>query len=250
MSKAAAKPRAGMLWAFAIIMLALTALFVTLGVWQLQRLAEKETLIARVADRMSLSPVPFPPAAQWAAIDALDYDYLPLSVEGSFEPDATVLVFTSLGEPVGQYGGTGYWMMTPFKPTSGGTVFVNRGFVPDDQLDAVPAPPTGNVTIAGVGRRPEIVNAFTPAADLAKRIEWVRDPERLAQFLPGDAGQIAPITLDLPAAGRGVLPQGGETVVAFPNNHLGYAITWFGFALITPIMLVIWLRRQRVPKPQ
>jgi surfeit locus 1 family protein len=28
----------------------------------------------------------------------------------------------------------------------------------------------------------------------------------------------------------GGLPQGGETVVDFPNNHLGYAITWFGLA--------------------
>ena len=47
----------------------------------------------------------------------------------------------------------------------------------------------------------------------------------------------------------GTLPQGGETVVEFPNNHLGYAITWFGFALIAPILLVFWLRRTRRPRP-
>ncbi|HTN61521.1 MAG TPA: SURF1 family cytochrome oxidase biogenesis protein [Devosia sp.] len=47
----------------------------------------------------------------------------------------------------------------------------------------------------------------------------------------------------------GVLPQGGETIVAFPNNHFGYALTWFGFAIITPIMLGFWLWRQRRVKP-
>ena len=41
------------------------------------------------------------------------------------------------------------------------------------------------------------------------------------------------------------LPQGGETVIEFPNNHLGYAITWFGFAILTPILLAFWISRQR-----
>ena len=34
-------------------------------------------------------------------------------------------------------------------------------------------------------------------------------------------------------------------MISFPNNHLGYAMTWYGFAIITPIMLAVWLRRQR-----
>ena len=33
------------------------------------------------------------------------------------------------------------------------------------------------------------------------------------------------------APGPGVLPQGGESRLVFPNNHLGYALTWFGLAL-------------------
>jgi surfeit locus 1 family protein len=56
-----------------------------------------------------------------------------------------------------------------------------------------------------------------------------------------------PLTVDLPASAPGALPQGGETVVDFPNNHLGYAFTWFGFALLTPSLLAYWIWRQLRP---
>jgi surfeit locus 1 family protein len=63
-----------------------------------------------------------------------------------------------------------------------------------------------------------------------------------------DLTPLAPIFVDLPAGEAGALPQGGETVLTFTNNHLGYAITWFGFALITPILLLVWLLAQRRPR--
>jgi surfeit locus 1 family protein len=88
---------------------------------------------------------------------------------------------------------------------------------------------------------------FTPAADRAHHIDWVRDPARLAA-LDGLGDPVLPLTIDLPAGPPGALPQGGETTVDFPNNHLGYAITWFGFALITPALLGFWMWRQLRPK--
>jgi surfeit locus 1 family protein len=58
---------------------------------------------------------------------------------------------------------------------------------------------------------------------------------------------VAPLYVDLPAGPAGALPQGGETVVDFPNNHLGYAITWFGFAILTPLLLAGWIYKQFRP---
>ncbi len=57
---------------------------------------------------------------------------------------------------------------------------------------------------------------------------------------------MAPVYIDLPAGPEGGLPQGGETVIEFPNNHLGYAMTWYGFALLVPFLLFFWVRRQQV----
>lgn len=237
-------------WAFIVLMLGLTSLFALLGSWQLQRLAEKEALIATVAVRLDDPPAPLPSTAGWAALDGATIDYLPVAATGHYLESSTVLVFTSLGSARGTYSGPGYWVLTPFALETGGTLFVNRGFIPqeaaEDRAALEPESLEAALTVEGVGRRAEHAGAFTPVPDIANGIEWVRDPVRLAA-LAGIEGPVAPFYLDLPAGPAGELPQGGETVVEFPNNHLGYAYTWFGFALITPILLFFWVRRQRRP---
>jgi surfeit locus 1 family protein len=239
-------------WTFIALMVGLTGLFVTLGVWQAQRLAEKEALIANVAARMSQPPAPIPPVAEWVGFDAEVYDYRPVTITGQFLHKQAVLVFTSLPSGSGAASGPGYWVMTPFALTAGGAVFVNRGFVPQQlasqYADDVTGP-QGVQSLTGIGRRSEATGGFTPSPDIANRIEWVRDVTRLQAFADPALGPYLPITVDLPAGPPGALPQGGGTVVEFPNNHLGYAITWFGFALITPALLLFWALRQRRQQP-
>jgi surfeit locus 1 family protein len=236
-------------WGFIAFMLVLMALFIALGTWQLERLGEKEQLIANVTARFDETPTPFPIHTDWQALEAGGYDYRPVNLTGTYRPQGTVLVFTSLGEPRGKFSGPGYWVMTPFELATGGTVFVNRGFVPEASGSAFAqggSLDTGLVSIAGVVRDPEAVGSFTPAPDLARHVEWVRNPPRLAA-MAGDLRQpVAPVYIDLPAGPPGALPQGGETVVEFPNNHLGYAITWYSFALLVPFLLFFWIRRQQV----
>jgi surfeit locus 1 family protein len=88
---------------------------------------------------------------------------------------------------------------------------------------------------------------MTPEPDTSNRIEWVRNVERLSRMVDPGLAPIAPFYIDLPAGPTGQLPQGGETVVEFPNNHLGYAFTWYGFAIVAVVMLGFWLWRQRHP---
>jgi surfeit locus 1 family protein len=236
-----------MSWVFALVMLALTGLFLELGKWQLDRLAWKEGLIAQAATNMKLPPTPLPPASQWPSLDPQTFQYRPVTVTGHYLPDEEVRVFYGLSEEAkGAYSGAGSWLMTPFAIDGGGTVFVDRGFVPQN-LPAgavVAAPPAGTLSISGVAVASEEPDFFTPAPDKASRMDWVRNTGRLATMLPPSSAPIAPVYIDLPAGPRGALPQGGETDVTFPNNHLGYAYTWFGFALTTLIMLAEWVRRQ------
>ena len=236
-------------WAFIGFMLALMALFIALGTWQVERLGEKERLIADVAARANLPPEAVPAAGEWAALDPDAVDFRAVTLAGRYVPSGTVLVFTSLSEQHGAFSGPGYWVLTPFELEAGGTVFVNRGFIRDSDASAfasgqgVTAEPT---TLTGTLRRAEAIGAFTPATDMAKRVEWVRNPARLAT-LAGDLPQpVAPFYVDLPAGAPRSLPQGGETVMEFPNNHLGYAATWYGFAVLVPFLLWFWVRRQRV----
>jgi surfeit locus 1 family protein len=240
-------------WGFIALMLALTGLFVALGLWQVQRLGEKEALIATVDTRLDAEPIALPPATEWVGFDPEVYDFRPVTVTGTFIGDQSVLVFTSLDQARGQYSGPGYWVMTPLALETGGTIFINRGFVPERLAEAFAAgggAPAGVVTLIGIGRKSEEASAFTPAADPQRRIEWVRNTARLAAMVDQSLSPIADIYIDLPAGEAGALPQGGETRVEFPNNHFGYALTWFGFALLTPIMLLVWIWRQRPAKVQ
>lgn len=229
-----------MRWSFVALMLALTAVFGVLGSWQVQRLGEKEALVAAVEAGLASPPAPLEAAAE----------YRPVSIAGSYLPGTTVLVFTSLGDAKGTYGGPGYWVLTALALDGGGSVFINRGFVPQGrETGFLGDVPVGPQQLTGLARSSEAVTAFTPEPRRDSRIDWVRTPERLATFAAEPLPQpLSSFTIDLPAGAPGELPQGGETVLAFPNNHLGYAITWFGFALLTPVLLAYWLLRQRQGK--
>jgi surfeit locus 1 family protein len=251
-SRIAAPPPRRRWWniAFVVLMLGLTGAFLWLGTWQLQRLAEKEALMATVAARMDSAPMQLPPAAEWDYVGWERFDYQPVSLTGSFRHEATVLVFTSLAAGSRRYSGPGYWVMTPFELEAGGTVFINRGFVPEASRTAFVdggTGPTGEVTLVGIARLSEQAGSFTPDPDPGRGIDWIRDVDRLA-LQARAMSPLARIFVDLPAGEAGALPQGGETVLTFTNNHLGYAITWFGFAAITPVLLLAWLLAQRRPR--
>lgn len=243
--------RGARFWIFVAFMLVLMALFALLGTWQIERLGEKDRLIADVAARASEAPTSLPAVAEWPSADFEPYDYRPVTLTGRYVPSQSVLVFTALSEPRGAARGPGDWVLTPFRLSSGGVVFVNRGFVPQE---SAPAFLDGKdlsgdeVTITGVARLGEAVGAFTPAPDTGRRTDWVRDPERLKRLATVD-DIVAPVYVDLPAGPPGALPQGGETVMEFPNNHLGYAVTWYGFAALVPPLLWLWIRRQRRSGP-
>jgi surfeit locus 1 family protein len=141
--------------------------------------------------------------------------------------------------------------MTPFRLAGGGVVWIDRGYIPEsavpDYAESTDVS-TEQQTLAGIALPAEVAGPFTPAPDAAHRIDWTRDPARLAKMLDPALAPVAPIYVDLPADPSRVLPQGGETEVDFPNNHFGYALTWFGFAIITPVLLAYWVVRQLRPK--
>jgi surfeit locus 1 family protein len=241
-------PRPIMTAVFAVLMLLLAAVCVWLGTWQMQRLAEKEALIAAVDDRLGAVPVAVPSAEQWSTLDLQSLNYRPVTLTGAFRYNQTVTVFTSLGDARGPASGPGYWVVTPFVLAHGGTVFVNRGFVPAEFQETAVTDSEGDesqVTVTGLLRPSEEAGFMTPEPDSSNRIDWVRDTARLAAMVDPALAPIAPFYVDLPAGPPGELPQGGETVVEFPNNHLGYAYTWYGFAVVAVVMLGFWLWRER-----
>lgn len=228
-----------------------TVVLCGLGTWQLQRLAWKQNLVAMVEARSQAPAVPLPPEADWPALTRDNDEYRKVTLAGRFDHAHEVQVFTSLQDDRFQVSGPGWWVMTPLVLDDGAIVFVNRGFVPYDFRDPqtrAAGQPQGEVEITGLLRLPEVGNIFTPDNQPGSRTWYVRDPQAIAAA--EGLARVAPFFVDADATPNpGGLPQGGATRVAFRNDHLGYAITWFGLAasLIGVYLAWAWsqIRRAR-----
>lgn len=163
-------------WLFTGLMLVLAGTCVFLGHWQMERLAEKEALIAAVDQRLDGQPVPAPPAQDWAELDLDAWNFQPVTLTGAYRYTQTVTVFTSLSEARGSFSGPGYWVVTPFELSEGGTVFVNRGFVPEQFQEAAAmgdlhGDDPGVVTVTGLLRPGEKAGFMIPEPNMSDRVE-------------------------------------------------------------------------------
>jgi surfeit locus 1 family protein len=202
-----------------------------LGLWQLQRLAWKEGLLAQIAARRDAPPAPPPPRSEWAGLKPDDYDYRPVVLRGIFDHSKESALFRASATGAAG-GGAGYEIVTPLRLDEGGVVFVNRGFVPAEKQDPSSRPQgqvAGEVVVVGLMRRPESRNLFTPPDEPDHNLWFTRDPAALAAHW--GLSDAAPFSVDADATPNPAgWPKGGATVMTIPNNHLSYALTWFALA--------------------
>ncbi len=217
--------------------------FVALGTWQVQRRAWKLDLIARVDARVHAPPVAAPDPREWPQVSTKTHEYLHVRASGTLLNDAATAVkaLTELG--------SGYWILTPLRTSEGSIILINRGFVAEPPAGHVPtehakAAPT---TITGLLRMSEPGGALLRRNDPAANRWYSRDVEAIA--LARGIAPVAPYFIDAdrsssPDEGADS-PIGGLTVIAFPNNHLLYSITWYALALMIPVSLLLALRDAR-----
>jgi len=201
----------------------LFAILIGLGVWQIERLHWKLGLIAQVTNRLSLPPLPLDRAL--ALGEAAQYRRVALT--GRFENEKESYVYGT-----GPDGGPVYHVLTPFVTGDGRTLIVDRGIVPGELRD-----PSTRLSgrlmderrVVGVWRTPDGRGPFTPAPDAAHRIFYSVDVAGIAAAT--GVKLAAPVVVEADATPNpGGWPKGGQTKVAFRNEHLQYAITWFALA--------------------
>lgn len=224
-------------------------LFLVLGMWQMERLNWKNQLIDSANERLVADRIDLPATTTWGKMDVEAFDFQKVRLTGQFLECCEARVFISLPKKQGRYAGPGYWIVTPFQLTQGGTVFINRGFAPQEltlpKAKYAPAP-TGQLTLEGYVRRPERVGSATLEPDLAKFVDWVINPERLTEILFPKLENIAPFYVNLSGPAMDDLPQmPDDAALNFTNRHLEYALTWFALAALMPILAIFWLIRTR-----
>lgn len=223
-----------------------------LGIWQLERKAWKEELIARLTERLSDAPANLPPRESWSRLRADDREFRRVTFPGEFLHDQEALVYAPGSAFRPDASGVGYWVFTPARLPGGSLVVVNRGFVPEGRQEARARPQgqlPGVLDITGAMRWPERRGQFTPADNPQRNLWFVRDPVAIAQAKGW--GTVAPFYIEQEAPpAPGGLPRAGKLQVNLANNHLQYALTWFGLAAALSVVFILWAIKQRRQRSQ
>lgn len=210
----------------------LVALLVGLGIWQLHRLAWKLAILAeiRAAEArpgISLADHPGP--------------YAKVSVTGRLQPKLAALYGDQV-ETTKQGLVEGGQLIVPLARGAAPAILVDLGWIPLSDRHAASFP-RGLTSLAGYLRPPDRPGLLSAPDDLAGRRFYTLDPARIGAAL--GLPSVAPFTLIV--LGRrepGVYPMPAEHLPHPPNNHLEYALTWFGLAAVVVFEFGFWARQR------
>lgn len=218
------------------------AILIVLGVWQLDRKVWKENLIETLNTRLAQSPEKLLPSTNWRELTQANDEFRRVTFSASFLAGTEGLVYTSGSAFRPDVQGVGYWVFSPARLVDGSIVVVNRGFIPFDRKDLVTQAngSSGIVQITGVMRWPERQSMFIPSDDPKSNVWYARDVNAMVMAKHWEAP--APFYIDQESPPPpGGWPKPGKLQVILSNNHLQYAVTWFGLALALAGVYGFWL---------
>ncbi len=203
-----------------------TAILLSLGTWQVQRLAWKEGVLVEIEARIGGDPVVLP-----VGTDPEADRYMPVEAEGVLTGEGLRVLAS-----VKQIGAV--HRIVGVLETGERRVLADLGYV--RVLDGEGEVPTGPVTLTGNLHWPDEVDGWTPEPDAETGLWFARDVPAMAAALGTEPVLVVARTTSLD--GITPLPVGTEGI---PNDHLQYAITWFSLALVWVGMTVFLLWRIR-----
>jgi surfeit locus 1 family protein len=206
---------------------------VSLGVWQVQRLQWKEAMLARIAALQGAPPEPLSVVlnrlgeAGRPEIGEVDFVRVQTACP-TLQQTPTLRLYAVLGGVMGRRLITA----CPIQAGRFRTLLVDRGFVPDETpiTGGAARGPALDAPVIGILRTPQQPGWLTPASDPVKNDWRARSIPAMAQALDAPAPAPVFLMLETPRPQSGV-PMPAAIPTDIPNNHLGYALTWFGLAL-------------------
>jgi surfeit locus 1 family protein len=219
---------------------------IALGIWQLERRAWKNDLVARLEQALASAPANYEPGRPGQEEAR---EFMRVRVRGEFQGPQTIKVLVPAPQAARArtQEGFGYQLFTPFGFEKG-IVFINRGFVPGSLADKGLLAPEGEVTIIGIVRRAVTPQWFTPPPEPAKRLFYAADiPAMIAAAGLQGSRAVAYEYIEAETAGQAAdWPLGRDPrdlLAAISNRHLEYALTWFGLAAVLAVVFGLSIAR-------
>ncbi len=209
------------------------AILLSLGTWQLRRLEWKQAILASIEARITAAPVAL------SALSAPDPNrdrYLPVTVTGRTTGEEVLVLSGTRAQ------GAGYEVIAVFETEAGRRILLDRGFVAQEAKDTIR--PAVTLSVTGNLVWPNESDSYTPPPDATRNLWFARDVTAMAESLKTD-----PVLVVIRSAtgdAQGILPVPVDTS-GIPNDHLGYAITWFSLAAVWAGMTgyLLWRIRQK-----
>lgn len=219
-----------------LVVLPALAVLLGLGTWQMQRLAWKTDLLARIAAAEAAPPVPL-------GAD-VPQGYAKVVATGRFDHGREALLGLEVRGTV-----LGAHLLTPLLRDGAPALLVDRGWVPLERSLPV-ARPEGEVAVAGYVRAGETAGSFAATDDVAGRRFYTFDPGAIGRAL--GLPEVAPfglVALAPPGTPAATLPAAARSLPRPTNSHLGYAITWYGLAAALVGVFLVFARRRLQERP-
>lgn len=225
-------------WGTTLFMLVCLTLLLMLGGWQHKRLGWKNDLLGRIETGISAPLVILP-----AEIDApAAWEYRRVTVTGRFLHDKTLRL-----HPRSHNDRPGGHVVTLFQPADGLPIFVNRGWLPQEQQEF--PRPAGNVTLTAQIALPPVAGTFTPPNSPEKDAwYWFEKSAADRHFDVTTRDYWLYVTED--AAQQEKYPLPGQLRTDYPNDHFAYMLFWLGMAFALIVVYILSHLSYEPPKKQ
>lgn len=207
-----------------------TVILVSLGKWQVDRLAWKQAILADIDARIVAPEIPLP-----MTVDANADKYQSVAVTGTWRGDYIRLLASI------KHVGAINKIVAPLD-VEGRQIMVDLGYVKETGLADLVL--SGAVSVTGNLHWPDETDGYTPDPDLKNNLWFARDVDAMATHFGTEPVLVVAKTLTPKPTGITIMPL---DTTGIPNDHLNYAITWFSLAAVWIAMsaLFIWRTRRK-----
>ena len=215
-----------MLWPSIFSIIVFTVLF-SFGTWQVKRLFWKEALIERYITQSQSNPIKNPSILDYSNIN----EFKSVELSGSFLHKDEIYITGKTYE-----GNAGFHVITPFNLSNNKIILINRGWVSEGYRNPKKRKFSlveGQIVLKGIVRFPQKKGYFVPENDGNNGFWFTIKPNEIINFLNLTSNQVINnYYIDALRQGEKLtLPIGVTGKPKLRNQHLSYAVTWYGLAL-------------------
>ena len=195
-----------------------------MGTWQVYRLYLKNNLISDLEKNLKTSSINF-------NVD-IDKEYTKILFKKKDLNTKIFLYHLNKGE-------IGFKVIVPYEINSSLLVLVDKGWIRKNKINLIKNTLFNDDIIEGYTRKIREKNLFTPNNNIKEDFLYSVEIDNLKKSLNKNIYPL--LIIQTSKTNKDIIPNDYE--VRLPNNHLQYAITWYGLALFTIIFFLYYRKK-------